>query len=107
MRSPAALRLQASAADRHALSSAAAKLLLRLTLTQLPQLLYLRSHSCCQTRRITLTLILSLTITLTITLTLTVPLHGKPDETRGSYFRGLGRKAAADEYPPSLRVDDD
>ena len=59
---PSPLRLQASAAARHALTSAAAKLLSPLTLPQLPQLLYPCSHSYCQTRRLLLTLILTLTL---------------------------------------------
>ena len=59
---PSPLRLQASAAARHALASAAAKLLSPLTLTQLPQLLYPCSHSYCQTRRLLLTLTLTLTL---------------------------------------------
>ena len=55
------LRLQASTAARHALTSAAAaKLLSPLTLPQLPQLLYPCSHSYCQTRRLLLTLTVTL-----------------------------------------------
>ena len=61
------LRLQASAAARHALTSASTKLLLPLTLTQLPRLVYPCSHSHCQTRRLLITLTLSL-IPLTLTL---------------------------------------
>jgi hypothetical protein len=54
-RPPSPLRLQASAAALPALTSAAAKLLSPLALTQLPQLLYPCSHSYCQTRRLLLT----------------------------------------------------
>ena len=41
-------------------------LTLTLTLTQLPQLLYPRSHAYCQTRTLALTLALTLTLTLTL-----------------------------------------
>ena len=54
------LRLQASVAARHALTSAAAKLLSPLTLLQLPQLLYPCSHAYYQTRRLLLTLTITL-----------------------------------------------
>ena len=65
-RAPLPLRLQASAAALRALTSAAAKLLSPLALTQLPQLLYPCSHSYCQTRRLLLTLTLTLTLTPTL-----------------------------------------
>ena len=51
--------------NANALTSAAAKLLSPVTLTQLPQLLYPCSHSYCQTRRLLLTLALTPTATLT------------------------------------------
>ena len=80
-------------AAQHALTSAAAKIRLPLTLNQLPHLLYHshHDHSYCQTRillvSLTLTLssilvVLTLTLALTLTLTLTfqepaeVPLEG-------------------------------
>ena len=76
-------------AAQHALTSAAANLLLRLTLKQLPHLPYHSHYSYCQTRivLVSLTLTLSsilvvLTLTLALTLTLTfqepaeVPLEG-------------------------------
>ena len=43
------LHLQASVIARHALTSAAAKMLSPLALTQLPQLIYPYSHSYSQT----------------------------------------------------------
>ena len=71
-----------SAAARHALTSAAAKLLSPLTLTQLPQLLYPCSHSYCQTRR----LLLTRNPTLTLTLNLNATLTGLSDANAGALF---------------------